>query len=201
MGYSRAGFEVVGVDIAPQPNYPFEFHKADALDFPLDGFDIIHASPPCQGYTMLHTRTKSEKVVYLIPAVRKRLQGHTSVIENVVGAPLRNPVLLCGSMFDLGVGEAWLRRHREFEVSFPIMQPDCRHPKPRRQTIGVYGGGGGVDWRRVEGNESTEFTTQDRKTAMGIDWMKHTELNQAIPPAYTEFIGKQAIEHLRAALV
>ena len=99
MGYHRAGFEVVGIDIAPQPNYPFEFVQADAMEFPLDGFDAIHASPPCQAYTALATG----KHPRLIEPMRERLasSGVPWVIENVVGAPLRQPVLLCGSMFGL----------------------------------------------------------------------------------------------------
>ena len=131
MGYHRAGFEVVGVDIKPQPHYPFEFHQADAMTYPLEGFDAIHASPPCQGYSphvssessaWAGTRGKDEP--RLIGAVRERLVGHAYVIENVVGArrELRGPLLLCGTMFGLPIA-----RHRLFEMNWRIGAFDAPH--------------------------------------------------------------------------
>ena len=101
MGYHRAGFDVVGVDINPQPNYPFEFHRADAMEFPLDGFDVIHASPPCQAYCSF-----SKKLGHpdMIAGVRDRLAGLAYVIENIPGSPLINPIRLCGSSFVLMFG-------------------------------------------------------------------------------------------------
>jgi DNA (cytosine-5)-methyltransferase 1 len=122
-GYARAGFDVVGVDLNPQPRYPFEFHQADALTFPLDGFDAIHASPPCQAYsTMRRGLWKDREHPDLIAPIRDRLIGADVpyVIENVEGARrlLVNPVLLCGTMFGLGTKEGnQLRRHRYFECS------------------------------------------------------------------------------------
>lgn len=138
MGLHRAGFEVVGVDIEPQPRYPFTFHQADALTFPLEGFDFIWASPPCQGYTALKVMKNARKHPLLIEQVRERLdkRGLPYVIENVHGAPLLagKTIMLCGTMFNLrsadDAGE--LRRHRYFEANFsiglvPPLQPHQTH--------------------------------------------------------------------------
>src|SRR3990167_2619727 len=130
--------EPVGVDIKPQPRYPFTFVQADAVTYPLEGFDFIWASPPCQAYSALKGLTTTEYPM-LVDAIRDRLEasGKPWIIENVVGANLRNPVQLCGSMFGLGV---W--RHRRFEMSHPpLMTPECRHdlcPEP----VDVTGTGG-----------------------------------------------------------
>jgi DNA (cytosine-5)-methyltransferase 1 len=181
MGYHRAGFDIVGVDIKPQPNYPFEFHQADAMTFPLTGFNAIHASPPCQAFTaarVIHNREHSD----LLTPTRERLEasGLPWVIENVPGAPMRADVVLCGSVF----GDPRLKRHRWFEFFKPpthMMHP-CSHG---RQIVSVFGHGGHVyhgvaEWREV----------------MGIDWMTRDELAQAIPPAYTEWIGAQLLTHI-----
>ena len=199
MGYHRAGFEVVGVDNRPQPRYPFEFHQADALEFCRQHgheFDAIHASPPCQAYSGLRGLGKQSHrpQVRLIGPMRDALRaaGRPFVIENVVGAPLESPVVLCGQFFGLEV-----RRHRLFECSFRVDQPDCRaFHKPR--PMAVYGdhperhtykpGSGGYINRA--------HTLADGQRGMGIDWMDWRELTQAIPPAYTEFIGKQLIRAL-----
>ena len=195
MGYHRAGFDVVGVDLEPQPSYPFEFVQADALDYPLDGFDAIHASPPCQFATDYKRRPAHvHDSPNLIAATRRRLDapGVPYVIENVERAlsHLRNPITLCGSSFGLDV-----RRHRLFECSFPVMAPPCAHgwQTPRfpqatnranlRSTVEI-----GV-WR-------IPLETQQR--AIGIDWMGVAELSQAIPPAYTELIGYQLLDRLKA---
>ena len=202
-GYADAGFEVVGVDINPQPNYPFRFVQRDALDY-LDeivfsgsrAFDVIHASPPCQAFTAYKRRPGHVAPVgNLIPAVRASLRyvanfGVSYVIENVGGAPLESPSMLCGSMFGLDV-----RRHRYFETSFPMLTPMCAHEKqtPRfppatnrtnlRSTVEV-----GV-WR---------IPLEVQRRAMGIDWMDLRELSQAIPPAYTRWIGGHLMRHLEA---
>ena len=213
MGYHRAGFEVVGIDIEPQPNYPFEFHRLDATalrrdviagcwhelgsrsslsgqsDVCLGRFDAIHASPPCQAYSSLKHRTGGE-YDDLVAATRERLKatGLPYVIENVVGAPLIDPIQLCGSSFGLGANGRELRRHRLFECSFPILAPACQHQKP---VVGVYGtGGGGQMTRGYKG------TPEEYREAMGIDWATRAEIAQAIPPAYTEFIGRRLMEHL-----
>jgi DNA (cytosine-5)-methyltransferase 1 len=185
MGYHRAGFEVVGVDIAAQKHYPFEFHQGDAMTWPLEGYDTIHASPPRQAFTaarVIHGRQHPD----LLTPTRKRLQdwGGPWVIENVPGAPMRPDVVLCGSMFR----PLRIRRHRWFEsnmVELFALRPPCQHDP---SDVSVFGHGGHVyhgvaDWR----------------DAMGIPWMTRDELAQAIPPAYTEFIGAQLLAALESA--
>lgn len=149
VGLHRAGFEVVGVDIRPQPRYPFTFFQGDALKFPLDGFDFIWASPPCQGYTELRHAPGTKGAPQLIDAVRDRLSGQDApwVIENVEDArwAMRDPVLLCGSMFGLGAQGCQLQRHRLFEASFHLPRLECSHGpapvigclrRPRAQAFG-----------------------------------------------------------------
>jgi hypothetical protein len=195
MGYHQAGFELVGVDIESQPNYPFEFHQADAMTFPLEGFDAIHASPPCQAYSDLAWHPQNAHIEYpnLIPPTRALLvaSGLPYVIENVEGAPLIEPIVLCGSSFDLPI-----RRHRLFETNVPMMSMPCAHGRQRRQfnvwrhgremlsaVVPIYGTGGG---------KAAEHWPE----AMGIDWMTRQELSQAIPPLYTSFLGEQLMRHL-----
>lgn len=196
-GYQRAGFHVVGVDFSSQPRYcGDEFVQADALTFPLKGFDAIAASPPCQRYSALRTTSASRGAAHpdLVGPVRDRIQaaGLPYVIENVVGAPLQDPVLLCGSMFGLGVAGRQLRRHRLFEASFPILTPRCRH---EGMAVGVYGGGPtGVNGPNRRG--AWQGTAEESRQAMGIGWMTKAELNNAIPPAYGEFVGEQLMRHL-----
>lgn len=215
MGYHRAGFEVVGVDNRPQPRYPFEFHCEDAFAF-LEKhgqeFDVIHASPPCQAHTALKTMYNAKPHADLIPATRTLLEasGKPWVIENVPGATTLTPLLLlCGTMFDLGTGNAELRRHRLFELHPPnlMLTMRCCH-YARSRVVGVYGGHG-RDRRRIKpvtvgvygksGGSSVrdgmqQFSTKERAEAMGIDWMNGQELSQAIPPAYTEWIGRRIME-------
>lgn len=193
MGYHRAGFEVVGVDINPQPNYPFEFHQADALEFPLDGFDVIHASPPCQAHCQL---SKNLGHVDLIPATRGRISKKPYVIENVECSGLISPIRLCGSSFGLVV-----QRHRLFESNMPIVGKPCDHSwlRPiffqndysrrdkKSNVVAVYGN------TRFRG----DFLL--RCAAMGITWMDNKELSQSIPPAYTEYIGNQIKRHITNA--
>src|SRR5262252_358856 len=138
MGYWRAGFDVTGVDVVPQPSYPFTFVQADALAYPLDGFDAVHASPPCQAYSVATGNARRGDHVDLYEPVRRRLEasGLPWVIENVIGAPYRQGVVLCGSMFGLRV-----RRHRNFEASFLMLAPACDHATQGRP-LGVYGAGG-----------------------------------------------------------
>ena len=190
VGYQRAGFdEIVGVDIEPQKNYPFEFVLADAMPFPLEGFDLIHASPPCQGYSRLNHFLKKEYPL-LIEPLRERAQGVPLIIENVVGAPLQTPLLLCGQMFGLR-----LFRHRIFELPFVFLQPQHTHGHwlaPKRGKGNVRPSDGEV-W-----SPTGHFA--DRKgaaMAMGVSWMAtREEVAQAVPPAYTEYIGKVALEAL-----
>lgn len=216
MGLHRAGFEVIGVDIRPQPRYPFTFVQADALKPPflLSDFDFIWASPPCQAHTAMKTMHNAKGHADLIPPTRAALKaaGKPYAIENVVGAPLECPILLCGSMFGLGVDDAELRRHRLFETSFPMLVPECQHEaKPvvgvygghvrnrKRRTIGVYGEGC-RDSRRKMDKGVADFSIIQGRAAMDAHWMTIAELSQAIPPAYSEFIGRTALRSLQQAV-
>ncbi len=194
MGLHRAGFEVVGFDIAPQKHYPFEFHQENALTVDLSSFDAIWASPPCQAYTSMRAFGKGAGVGApdLIPDTRVLLEASMLpwLIENVPGAPLRIPYRLCGSSFNLGV-----RRHRLFETNRRFEIPGCRHGG-RLRPIAVYGDhpqGSQEHTYRV--NRARSLT--EGQVAMGIDWMTWKELTQAVPPAYSEYLGRQ----LRNALV
>lgn len=200
-GYSRAGFEVVGVDIAPQPSYPFEFYQGDALEFIREHghkFHIIHASPPCQHYsTASGTARKNHGAVFpdLIRPTRRVLHesGKPYVIENVIGSPLLDPIVLCGSSFGLDV-----RRHRLFESSTPLVGKACDHiwQTPRFQSLDsrMVARGQLASVVGVHGNCNYAGEFPIRQRAMGIDWMTNDELTQAIPPAYTEFIGEQLLK-------
>jgi DNA (cytosine-5)-methyltransferase 1 len=200
VGYHRAGFDVVGVDIEPQPHYPFEFIQMDALralevDWFDGSWDAIHASPPCQAYSKA-LRHLAGPTPMLIDAVRALLEATPApwVIENVAGSPLpdqadlfgRNGVVLCGTSFGLRV---W--RHRWFESSFPVRAPGCGHVRPamnphnvagRHRIYAEYGRGDPeIIWRQE----------------MGVGWMNKHEGREAIPPAYTEYIGAELIRHVR----
>ncbi len=199
-GYHRAGFDVVGVDINPQPHYPFEFHQADAMTFPLNGFDVIHASPPCQAYSRSRNmgEQSGKNAPKLIEAVRRRLQLTTMpwIIENVEGAPLNDfplfgshRIMICGAAFGLGTCGFDLMRHRLFESNITLKGKKCCHQ--RGKTIGVYGNGTNLFHRNKFGRC---VKNSELREAMGIDWMNRKELSQAIPPAYCEFIGKQLIK-------
>ena len=204
MGYSRAGFdEIVGVDNRPMPRYPFTFVQADALEYVAEHgkeFDAIHASPPCQAYSVLRRANPEADYPDLIEPTRRTLEavGTPWVIENVPGAPLRFTVVLCGSMFQLGSGARQLRRHRLFETSVLILQPSCLH---RGEAIGVYGGGPVSRYTFENGAKRDYYhrrggyqgRVDEKIEAMAITWMNAVELSQAIPPAYTEFIGRQLI--------
>jgi DNA (cytosine-5)-methyltransferase 1 len=195
MGYHRAGFDVTGVDLAPQKRYPFTFIQGDALEYVAahgHEFDAIHASPPCQAYCDLRALHPEREYPDLIADIRRALAatGRPYVIENNDRAPLRAPVLLCGTMFGLGTGDRELWRHRMFETTIGIiLTPQCAH-RTRPKVVGVYGGSGGHS--RREGGPQMALT-HERREAMGIDWMTRDELSQAIPPAYAEFIGRQLL--------
>ena len=220
MGYHRAGFDVFGVDINPQPHFPFVFVQADALNYLHNYgqyFAAIHASPPCQAFSVMRRgRWQDREHPDLLTPVRDALNriGKPYIIENVVGAPLINPVMLCGTLFGLQTkAGSQLRRHRLFEIHPPllVMTPQCSHAAGS-SVIGVYGGGQHPQRRRYPstigvfrhaGGTSKRdyldmdcFSANDRRDAMGIDWMTGEELSQAIPPAYTEFIGKRIIESI-----
>lgn len=197
MGYHRAGFEVVGVDIEPHTDYcGDEFHQADALTFPLEGFDAIHASPPCQGYTTMNNRHGST-TPQLVDVMRERLiaAGVPYVIENVPGAlfTMRSPITLTGEMFGLRV-----HRARLFESNVLLLAPA---PVPRQaDPVAVYGKEDGRRlWTRKDGSELRVADLTSGSEAMGIDWMNWDDLREAVPPAYTEWIGRQLIDALEVA--
>jgi len=192
MGYHRSGFDVTGVDMKPQPKYPFRFIQADALDYVAQYgwmYNAIHASPPCQTHSSITKTAKSEgNHLDLIPVTRFWLQslGLPYVIENVPGArnSLRNPLMLCGTMFGL-----YVQRHRLFESNILLIAPShcnhtmkvAKHGRPAKRF---------EEYAAVTGHFSD---VEYARIAMGIDWMGQKDLAQAIPPAYTEYIGKQLI--------
>lgn len=205
MGYHRAGFEVLGVDIDPQPNYPFEFVQADVMTLDPEwvaSFDVIHASPPCQSYSDLAKRNNNaDEWPRLIEPVRELLigTGRPYIIENVEGAPLIDPVVLCGTMFP----ELRVIRHRLFESNVPLTAPPHpdKHPlvfthDKRKAHYGKLD----QDTSYVQVTGGGNCTMRNAREAMGgIDWMKtKTELNESIPPAYAEHLGRQVLGHLAA---
>ncbi len=198
VGYKRAGFDVIGVDIKQQPNYPFEFEQRDAVEYLREWLDTgyglpwraIHASPPCQFASKARVLWSNLHFDLLEPT-RELLEtsGLPYVIENVKGAPLRDPVVLEGQMFGLNT-----HRLRLFETNWPLEVPTLRlTPGP----IAKMG-------RPVRHGESIQVighfsdVTAGRE-AMGIDWMTRDEMSEAIPPAYTEFIGEQLLSHINAS--
>lgn len=204
-GYHLAGWDVYGVDIEPQPHYPFPFLQADALTVSLAGFDAIHASPPCQHYSALNNGVWGNAAGHpdLIALTRNRLQvsGLPYVIENVPGSPLLNPTILCGSMFNLRlplarvaadeyITNGYLQRHRLFEHNFPLpAPPPCRH---EGRVLGVYGHGrGGATFR------GRTLGAADARAIMQMPWASRDEVAQAVPPAYTEWIGGHLLDALR----
>lgn len=207
LGLWRAGFDVIGCDLVQQPRYPFQFVQANALrpPFDLSRFDLIWASPPCQHFTAMRTMHNAKAHADLITPTREllRASGTLFVIENVEGAPLLNPVTLCGTMFGLGIVGAELRRHRLFETNFPLQKLACAHGA-EPAVIGVYGGHV-RNRKRREGSHArgvADFTPAQGREAMGIEHMTLAELSEAIPPAYAEYVGlaaRQALLCRRAA--
>jgi len=218
MGYHRAGFDVVGVDLKPMPRYPFEFHQGDAIEFIREHghkFDVIHASPPCQGYSrMRHLPWLKDRVYQmLIPETRDALKqsGAVWVMENVEDAPMENGITLCGATLGLKV-----YRHRKFESNVMLLA----HPHQKHtQVIGSgrmlndRAGASANGWVSLPSKSTRKNGLRDNpngmgvvaghfsgmdaaQSAMGINWMNREELAQAIPPAYTEYIGRQLIEYL-----
>jgi DNA (cytosine-5)-methyltransferase 1 len=203
MGYYSAGFEVIGVDIDPQPNYPFEFIQGNALEwlaaprFIAHAFDVVHASPPCQAYSDLQKQNKRDYPDLIAP-VREgiRATGLPYVIENVEGAPLIDPILLCGTMFP----PLRVIRHRLFESNVNLIAPlHPRHPlvfthDKRKAHYGKLD----QDTAFVQVTGGGNCTVANKRDAMGCPWMTGREVNEAIPPAYAELVGRQVMEYLNA---
>ncbi len=191
-GYMLAGFTVVGVDVKRQPRYPFTFIQADATTYPLDGFDAVHGSPPCNDHSALSGRVGKHGTAWMLQHTidRFRASGLPWCVENVDRADLPNATVLCGTHFGLGAEQRVLKRHRRFVTSFPVPDPGpCMCAG--MPVGGVYGhGGGGVQTRGFKFNQAAA------SHAMEIDWMGTRQLAQAIPPAYTRYIGQA----MRAAL-
>lgn len=205
VGYHRAGFDVVGVDIAPQPRYPYTLIQADALGFLANlgqSFDAIHASPPCQDHSTTKALGGPHGTGWMLIAARDRLAAQSVpwVIENVEGAPLArqpdllgaNGLVLCGCMFPELRG--LLYEARLFETSFPVPQPShCPHrwaqTKMGRPPVPT-------ECLQVTGHFSGVAEAQRR---MGVDWMTQGELAQAIPPSYSAYVGEHLLEHLARA--
>lgn len=205
-GYHDAGFDVIGVDISPQPRYPFPFHQRDALiflDVLLDtpdraGIAAIHASPPCQAHSDLQKQSKREYQDFIAP-VRERLRslGLPYIIENVEGAPLIDPVKLCGA--SSAFPELRVIRHRLFESNMPLSGAPCpaKHPlvfthDKRKPHYGKLD----QDTAYVQVTGGGNCSVKNAREAMGIDWMRKKELNEAIPPAFSCFLGRQLLEYL-----
>lgn len=203
MGYHRAGFEVIGVDINPQPHYPFEFHQVDALSLDpwedLGDYSAVHASPPCQLYSTQRTGVTGE-FQKLIPQVRALLEasGLPYVIENVVGArsELINPIMLCGTTLGCVDDTGELHRHRLFESNLSLAPLGCDHQRDRR-ALGVYGHLAVADRPNrpsppAASHRGWKAGKARARTLMGIDWeVTDHELAEAIPPAYTQHVGRQ----------
>jgi DNA (cytosine-5)-methyltransferase 1 len=197
-GYARAGFEVTGVDNRPMPRNPHRFIQADAISYVQRygaRYDVIHASPPCQRYSVASKRWNgaAQTHPHYVDVMRQILEalGRPYIIENVPGAPLRDPVQLCGSAFGLGV-----RRHRLFESNMPIVGVECDHAsQPPKYHIYDHGRWYLSPVAHVHGHGGGK-SKGEWPEAMGIGWMTDRELAQAIPPAFTRFIGAQVIEHL-----
>lgn len=206
MGYHMAGFTVVGIDRDWQPNYPFfmrreKLYQDDEHAFVCwlrENFDAVHASPPCQRHSDLAKRNgNAADHPCFIEATRRILQqsGLPYVIENVEGAPLLNPTKLCGTMFP----ELRVLRHRLFETNWPLWAPTCgRHPlvftmDKRKAHYGKMDQN--ISFVQVTGGGNC--SVKNASEAMGIDWMTKDELNEAIPPAFTRFIGRQMLRHIQ----
>lgn len=204
-GYATAGFDVTGLDRDPQPHYPYPFIRADLRD--LDpawiaaNFDAAAASPPCWAHSDLKHRTGLEYEDF-IPETRALLRatGLPYVIENVEGAPLLDPLVLCGTQFP----RLRVIRHRLFESNIPLLAPGrpCCAPRPLCYTRDKRKAHYGLldEWSAfVSVNGGGNCSVAAARDAMGIGWMTKDELNQAVPPAFTRFIGGQLLDHLAAA--
>jgi len=208
-GYADAGFEVLGVDIVPQPNYPYKFVQMDAIEFlrtqDLSEFDAIHASPPCQKHSKCQQLAKARNDGKygdhkdFIADIRDLLEkiGKPYIIENVEGSPLKNPISLYGSQFD----NLYTQRKRLFESNIPLKLPDKKMQRHKTPTVGY--GIGEDGWISICGNGGVRGMNAKQIILYwgfalgGIDWMTREELAEAIPPKYTEFLGKQLVSYIK----
>lgn len=197
VGYARAGFDVTGVDIEPHPDYPFPMIVGDAMTVlgcqsVLDAFDVVAASPPCPRYSISANATgKREEHPDLVPPVREKLTewGGVYIIENVPGAPLISPVLICGR----AMGMTRIKRHRLFESNAPLMSPGCGCTG-RTPAVSIYGNAADEIGRDGVRRHVPLATARE---LMGTDWMTNREdVADAIPPLYTEYLGAQLLDHL-----
>lgn len=195
MGYARAGFDVTGVDVVPQPRYPLPFIRADIVEYVAEHgheYDVIHLSPPCQDYSaterIMRTGNDYPRLIAPLRLILKGMAHPAWVIENVPGSPLHNPVTLCGSMFGLRQ-----YRHRLFESNLPLAAPPHLPHTARQVKMGRYPADG--EMIQCVGN----FAGVDiGREAMGAPWMTRDGLREAIPVAYTEHLGRQLMAHLTA---
>lgn len=214
VGYHRAGFDVVGVDITRQRRYPFEFRQADALDVLADvdyvrTFDVVHASPPCQAYSITRHSHSVEHPALVEPTRAALIEaGVPWVMENVPGAPLLNATVLCGAAFGLTTVDddgtpLVLRRHRLFESSHLLLAAACACAEYRAlgYTVGGVYGGGSPDRSHAKQVRRGGYTPSKARMAelIGCDHLTGHGLSQSIPPAYTEALGGQMMTHLSAA--
>ncbi|MGW9196079.1 DNA cytosine methyltransferase [Micromonospora chersina] len=211
MGYHLAGFDVVGVDIDPQPLYPFEFHQGDAMTWPLDGFDAVHASPPCKEHTALFKTLPAEAAAkhdtgWMLHATIARLRewGGPWVVENVEGPDLPGALTLCGKEFGLEDERYALKRHRQFVSNIPLMGAGgCAgmHGRGGKPIAAVYGDLSASDRQTGRGPAARIRPSVARaRRLMGMPWASGPGLSQALPPAYTEFIGEQLLAAVRSGV-
>lgn len=198
VGYQRAGFDVVGVDNQAHPDYPFRMVVADAMQLLavpefLSAFDVVHASPPCPRYSVAtRARGTSDNHPDLVPPVRDALRawGGVYVIENVPGAPMENPTMICG----WAMGLKHIKRHRLFESNAPLMSPGCLCPNG--DTVSVFGHSG-EDRRKSAGGVRKHVRIDEVRDLMGVPWMRsRDDVSDSIPPAYTEYLGGQLLDFL-----
>lgn len=205
MGYYDAGFAVTGVDKTPQLSYPFPFIEADAMEVLadrafLDQFDVVHASPPCQRYSMAaNAHGNADTHPDLVPPTREALRawGGTYIIENVEGAPMDHPLLICG----WAMGLKHIKRHRLFESNLPLMSPGCLCPAG--DTVSVFGHCG-EDRRKATklatGGIRKHVPISEVRDLMGVPWIASRDaVSESIPPAYTHYLGEQILEQIEAA--
>lgn len=194
-GYDAVGFDVTGVDLNPSEHYPYPVIRADALTVPLDGYDLVAASPPCQRYSRATPLGRRGDHPDLLAPIRARLGEAIArgvigayVIENVPGAPMCDPITVCGWTLRLPV-----RRHRLFEASAPLVGTGCCHDAST-PAVPVYGSSG------QRGAGGAAVTADMARQAMGISWAPWDRLTQAVPPAYTAWVGTQIVTHLRGSV-